>query len=120
MAKQKSKIKVGKFYMIYGGGHHPAYIYEIVVDHKTYKALKFGTTPGNHMIRIMPIQEGYEVGYVHDRPFEGTRKDFGDRELVGLKIDDSDKLIVLEIKQRETHKTKRAKNRYKIKNAVKR
>ena len=120
MSKKKIKLEVGKFYMIYGGNQHPAYVYEIVVDYKTYKAIKFGTSPGSHRIQIRPIQEGYEISYVHDRPVEGTRKDFGDHELVGMRIDENDNEIIFSIKQREPTKTKRAKIRYKNKNAVKR
>ena len=120
MKKQKTKIEVGKFYMIYGGNQHPAYVYEIVVDYKTYKAIKFGTSPGSHRIQIRPIQEGYEISYVHDRPVEGTRKDFGDHELVGMKFDEADEEIIVSIKQKEPLKTKRAKSRYEKKNAVER
>lgn len=120
MSKKKIKLEVGKFYMIYGGNQHPAYVYEIVVDYKTYKAIKTGTTPGSHLIQIRSIQKGCKVSYVHDKPVEGTRKDFGDHELVGMKFDERDDEIILSIKQKEPLKTKRAKNRYKNKNAVER
>ena len=119
MSKKKIKLEVGKFYMIYGGNQHPAYIYEIVVDYKTYKAIKFGTSPGDHRIRIRPIQDGYDVSYVHDRPVEGTRKDFGNRELIGVKIDENDIEIILAIEEKKSLKTRRAKIKYKNKNAVK-
>ena len=112
MSKKKIKLEVGKFYMVYGGNQHPAYIYEIVVDYKTYKAIKMGTSPGDHRIIIRPIQDGYEYSYVHDRPVEGTRKDFGNRELIGMRIDESDIEIIMSIQKKPTLKTRRAKIKY--------
>lgn len=113
MTKKKTKLKTGKFYMIYGGNQHPAYIYEIVVDYKTYRAIKTGTTPGKHLIKIKPIQDGYTESYIRDRPVEGARKDFGNHELVNMKFDEEDEEIILSITKKEPLKTKRAKNKYK-------
>ena len=111
MSKQKCKLEIGKFYYSFGGGAHPALIYEITPV-KTYKSIKFGTTEGRHMTEIKPIQKGYDKSYVHNRPFEGTRKDYGDDELVGLEIDPSNMDLITDIKRRPSNKSARARKRY--------
>lgn len=111
MAKSKSKIKLNEFYNIYGGKTHPSLVYE-KTNHKTYKSIKFGTTKVKHTTEIKPIQKGYDKSYVHNRPFEGTRKDYGDEPLKGLKINSKNLDLIEEIKKRPANKTKRAKRRY--------
>ena len=99
--------------MIYGGGAHPSLIFEKDEKHNTYISLKFGTSKGDHMIEIHPIQEGYDKGYVHNRPFEGVRNDYGNYILVGLYINEDDEEKLNEIKKKKPHQTKNAKKRYK-------
>ena len=111
--KYEMKITIGKFYMVYAGPPHPAYVYEIDKRHKTFKSIKFGTTKAKHMTEIHPLQEGCEKQFVHNRPFEGVRSDYGDKELLGLQIDKRDYDIIEKIKTREATKSKRAKMRYK-------
>ncbi len=101
-----------KFYYSYGGGAHPSLIYE-KTQHKTYKSVKFGTTKKKHMTEIKPIQKGHEKSYVHNRPFEGTRIDYGDRELKGLAINDEDKNFIDQIKKRKPQRSARARKHYK-------
>lgn len=113
MPKKKIELQVGNFYTIYGGGSHPSLIYEEDKNHKTYISLKFGTSNGKHMVEIHPIQEGYEKGFVHSRPFEGTRNDYGNYVLIGLYIDPRDESIIEKIKKKTPHRTKNAKKRYK-------
>ena len=115
MKKIKVKLIIGNFYMAYGGHQHPAQIIAFDEKHKTFISIKFGTTQGKHMIEIHPIQVGINKSFVHARPFEGTRNDYGDRELVGLSIDERDNIIIEVIKTREPTKSKRAKERYKNK-----
>ena len=50
------------------------------------------------MTEIKPIQKGYDVSYVKNRPFEGTRQDYGNRELEGLEINPINKELIEEIK----------------------
>lgn len=106
--KNRCKLENGKFYDSYGGESHPALIFE-KTNKNTYKSIKFGTTKNKHMTKIKPIQKGYEKSYVLNRPFEGTRKDYGDRELLGLSIHKKDVDLIEEIKKRPSHKSKRAK-----------
>lgn len=113
MSKKKIKLEKGKFYYAYGGGKHPAQIYEIDKKHKTYISIKTGTTGNKDMLSIKPIQKGYSKGFVHKRPFEGTRSDYGDKELLGLAFDPEDATTIEQIKKRTPHRTKRAKQRYK-------
>ncbi len=111
MSKGKCKLEIGKFYNIYGGKTHPALVYERT-KLNTYKSIKFGTTKAKHTTEILPIQKGIEKTFVHNRPFEGTRKDYGPRELEGLDLNTVDLKLIEEIKNRQTNKTKRAKRRY--------
>ena len=115
MAKRKCKLIGGKFYMACGGHKHPAHIFAYDSKHKTYVSIKFGTTRGRHMIEIHPIQKNVAKSYVHSRPFEGTRNDYGDREMQGLSIDERDIAIIEIIKGRKPTQSKRAKLRYKNK-----
>ncbi len=110
--ESKKKIILNEFYAIYGGKTHPSYVYD-KTKYKTYKSLKFGTTKARHTTEIKPIQKGYKKSYVHNRPFEGTRKDYGSEPLKGLEINPLDIDLINEIKKRPTNKTKRAKRRYK-------
>lgn len=112
MSKKKIKLEVGKFYQAYGGNTHPAKIYE-KTSHGTYKSIKFGTSKGRHMIKIRPIQKGYDESYVHTRPFEGARSDYGNKELLGLSINPSDNDLIERIKKNPSNKTTRARERYK-------
>ena len=65
------------------------------------------------MISIKPIQKGISKSYIKNRPFEGTTKDYGNRELLGLEFNSDDKDVIEEIKKRRPRLTKRAKLRYK-------
>ena len=113
MAKRKCKLEIGKFYYVYGGTMHPALIFEYDEKHKTYKSIKFGTTKRKHMTEIIPIQEGIDQSFVVNRPIEGVRDDYGNEELLGLKINEQNLAFIEEIKTKESIKTKRAKQRYK-------
>ena len=112
MANNKTKLIIGKFYMAYGGHQHPSLVFAYNDKHNTYLSLKFGTTPGKQLVEIHPIQEGITKSYVHKRPFEGTRKDYGSKELLGLYINEKDFEKLKLIQQREPMKSKRAKRRY--------
>ena len=115
MKKSKTELIIGNFYMAYGGHQHPSLIIAYNERQKTFISIKFGTTQGKHMIEIHPIQVGINKSFVHTRPFEGTRKDYGDRKLIGLSIDERDNVVIEIIKRREPTKSKRAKKRYKNK-----
>ena len=108
MAKKRNKLVINKFYIAYGGNAHPALIFE-KTKYGTYKAIKTGTTEGKEMIRINPTQKGMQNSFVNRRPFEGTRRDFGNRELIGISFDSRDMRIIEEIKKRKPKISKSAK-----------
>ena len=111
--KHKTKLIIGKFYLIFVGRPHPSIIYLYDSKHKTYLSIKFGTSRGKHMTAVHPIQKDGKEQYVNNRPFEGTRSDYGDKELVDLKIDERDSTVIEEIKKKKPLRTKKAKKRYK-------
>ena len=61
------------------------------------------------MIEIKPIQYGITKSYIHNRPFEGIRNDFGNRELFGLSFDKNDSRIINDVMHRKTRLTSSAK-----------
>ena len=76
-------------------------------------SLKFGTTKVRHMTKIHPIQKGQNKQFVHNRPYEGVRSDYGEKELQGLETNVKDESIFDEIKKRKPVRTNKAKKRYK-------
>ena len=111
--KNRCVIEVGKFYMSYGGKAHPSFVFEIDRKHNTIKSIKFGTTKAKHMTEVHPLQDNGVRQYVHNRPFEGVRSDYGDKELIGLTINKKDCSVIDKIKNKTPNKSKRAKLRYK-------
>ena len=111
--KKKNKLIVGKFYLIFVGQPHPSIIYFYDYKHKTYFSIKFGTTRGRHMTKVHPIQKSGKEQYVNNRPFEGIRSDYGDKELTDLKVDGRDFTIIEDIKKKKPVRTRKAKKRYK-------
>lgn len=112
--KKKIKLETGKFYHCYGGGRHPSLIFTKDRSHKTYTSIKFGTTKKKNMIPIKSI-DGKNNSYVDKNPFEGTRRDYGDHELLGLKVHPSDNKLMESIKQRKPKQSWRAKSKYNYK-----
>ena len=111
--KKKTKLRINCFYKVYGGQPHPAYIFAYDKNHKTYISLKFGTTKGRHMIEIHPIQNRYSHSFVRNRPYEGTRKDYGDKELLGMFLDARDQTVFDNIKIKKPDRSASARKRYK-------
>ena len=109
--KRKIKLEIDKFYYAYGGKAHPACIFE-KTDIGTYKSIKTGTTDGKSMIEIKPTQIGTEHSYINNRPFEGTRRDYGDKELLGIAFDESDFDTINKVKTRKPKLTKNARLAY--------
>ncbi len=112
MSKSKSKIQLNNFYHLYGGGRHTSFVYKKNSEKKTYTSLKFGTTKTKDSILIKPI-DGKKTKYVHKRPYEGKRSDYGSRPLDGMSLNQDDSKTFEEIKQRRPKLTRRAKNNYK-------
>ena len=112
MSKKKTKLQNGKFYMAYGGNSHPAQVYE-KTRYGTYKSIKTGTTGGKGMEEIRPTQKGYAKSFIHKRPFEGTRRDYGDKELLGITFDPEDKPKIEMVKKRKSTLSRSARKAYK-------
>ena len=110
--KKKNELVIGRFYKVYGGPSHPSLVYFYDKNHKTYLSLRFGTSKGRHMTEIHPIQIGYQNSYIHNRPFEGTRDDYGDKELQGLSIDSRDLNVIETVKSKKPERSKRARKRH--------
>lgn len=109
----RTKLIIGKFYLLFVGRPHPSVIYFYDPKHKTYLSIKFGTTKGKHMTKVHSLQKDGKEQYVNNRPFEGTRNDYGDKELLGLSVDERDSIIIEKIKKNKPLRTKKAKKRYK-------
>ena len=112
MSKRKNKLEINKFYYIFAGKMHPALIFKIDKNHKTYISIKFGTTKNRHMIRVHPLNDSVKEQYAQNRPLEGTRGDYSNNELLGFKTDERDKPIIEMIKRRKPRRTKKAKMHY--------
>ena len=114
MSKKKNKLCIGRFYQLFNGPAHPSKIYFYDKKHKTYLSIKFGTTKGKHMSRIQSLEKGKtNEQYVLNRPIEGVRSDYGDKQLKGLEINEMDFELVERIKLKKPQKTRKASLRYK-------
>ena len=111
MSKAKGLLLLNHFYIFYNGPKHTALVFERNAKNKTYLCIKFGTTKNKDMIEIYPI-DGRRTKYVHKRPFEGKRKDYGKHPLSGLSIHPSNKELIEKIKTRKPHKTASVKTIY--------
>ena len=115
--KRKHKLYRGKFYTSYPNGGHPALIFRKNKKKNRYDAVIFGTTEGHHRTKLSyPISPNIKQTVVHNRPMRGVRKDFSDKELLGLNINKEDKPVVSLIKRNKPllskkYKEKQNKNR---------
>lgn len=67
-----------------------------------YLAVVTGTTYDQHKLRLKhPTDKSTSVSYVDRRSFIGRRRDFGNKELVGMKFHKDDKSIIKVIEQRK-------------------
>ena len=108
--KRKIQLKRGKFYASYPNGGHPALIYKKNKRKNRYDAVVFGTTPGHHRKELnVPISNNVNRSVVQTRPIRGVRSDFGNKELVGLKVDKSDKSSIEVIKRKKQLETRKYK-----------
>ncbi len=112
--RKKIKLLRGKFYIVYSSGSHPSLIFKKNKKKNKYDAVVFGTTEGHHRTKLRhPISPNINQSVVHNRPVRGTRKDFGDKEMIGLSIHKDDKAIINSVKRKTPLETRRYKERYK-------
>ena len=98
LKKFDKKLLKGKFYTTYVGSHmgHPGMIYWKNDEKNLYLALTTDTSDGRHRTRLsVPTDNIVSKSYVYNRPFLGRRKDFGSKELVGMKFSKRDKKKII-------------------------
>lgn len=118
--KRRIKLLRGKFYFCYTVGIHPALIFKKNKKKNRYDALIFGTTEGHHRIILKkPLSKGINKSVIHSKPLRGTRIDFGDRELEGMKVSKEDKPLLNSIKKIKPQETKSYKKNKKMRQASK-
>ena len=116
MSKKKRshtiKLEIGKFYRVLDGSPtgHPGQIYKIDFGNNTFYAIVTGSMTLNEFlikgtrkgfIKLnVPTDGNVEISLVKKRPFIGERDDFGEKEYLDMKFDDSDRIILLSVKKR--------------------
>lgn len=96
-------LKKGKFYVVHDGSKtgHPGEIRWKNDKKNLYLAVVTGTTYDKHKIRLThPTSRDVSVSYIDKRPFMGKRRDFGDKELIGMKFHEDDKSLIRVIERR--------------------
>ena len=107
---KRVKLKRGKYYVSYPNGGHPSLIFRKNKKKNRYDAVVFGTTEGRHRVKLnSPISSKVKQSVVHTRPMRGTRADYGDRDINGLKVSKEDKPIIELVKRRKPQETRRYK-----------
>ena len=97
-------LKKGKFYAVNG---HPGLIINKNDKKNRYLAVVTGTSQGRHKTKLQhPTEKGIKNSYINNRPVLGKRKNFGSKELNGMKIYKSDKSLVKVISKRKPIKLK--------------
>ncbi len=115
MSKKKRshtiKLEIGKFYRVLDGSPtgHPGQIYKIDFGNNTFYAIVTGSMTLNEFlikgtrkgfIKLnVPTDGNVEISLVKKRPFIGERDDFGEKEYLDMKFDDSDRIILLSVKR---------------------
>ena len=111
MPKKKIFLLKGKFYSVYTtGGSHPSLLYKKNRRKNKYYVIVFDSPQGRHRTKLKhPTSNNVKESYVQNRPLLGTKKDFGNHELLGIKIHKEDKVIIEIIKRRSPKLTKKYK-----------
>ena len=114
MSKKKQLLLRGKFYAIYTtGASHPSLLYKKNKRKNKYQVVVFDSSNGRHRTKLKhPTSPTIKESYVQNRPLVGTRKDFGNHELLGIKIHRDDKVIIQIVKRRKPKMTKNYRKRF--------
>ena len=109
MSKKQPKLLRGKFYPIYTtGGSHPSLLYKKNHKKNQYHVVVFDSSDGRHRTKLkQPIGDGVKESYVQNRPLLTTKKDFGNHELLGLRIHSEDKKRIEFVKRRNIRISKK-------------
>ena len=101
MAKKKllnKKLRKGKFYIVYDGSEtgHPGMIYWKNDNKNLYLAIITGTSYSKNVITLrFTTDRNVKKSFVNKKPFLGKRKDYGYKELKGMKFNKRDKKKII-------------------------
>ena len=115
MSKSKRKrirILRGKFYTAFHTGKfgHPSFVFRLDRRKNKYWLIVFDTTGRSDRIMLkVPIESSVKASFVHKKPVLASHGDLGDHELIGLKIDKTDKPKIETIKRKQPMLTKKYK-----------
>lgn len=98
------KLLKGKFYSV---NKHPGCIVYKNDKKNKYIAVVTGTSGGRHTTKLKhSTEKNIKNSYVNNRPVVGKRRNFGSKELVGMKFHREDKAIIKVISRRKPKKLK--------------
>lgn len=102
MSKKKfynKHLEMGKFYVV---NKHPGLIV-IKNDRKNiYIAIVTGTSHHRHQTKLKhPTEIGVKESFVNNRLVQGKRKNFGSKELAGMRIHKDDRILIKIIQRRK-------------------
>ena len=107
MSKSRNKLLRGKIYHVYTtGGPHPSLIFKKNRRKNKYFAVVFDTSEGRHRTKLShPTNPNVKQSFVQNRPILGRRRDFGNRELINIRVHKDDKIIIEIVKRRKPRLT---------------
>ena len=111
MSKTKIKLLRGRFYSIYTtGSSHPSLIFKKNKRKNRYFAVVFDSSNGRHRTKLKhPTSPNVSESYAQNRPILGVKQDFGNHELLNIKVHKDDKPIIIMIERRPPRMTKKYK-----------
>lgn len=115
MSRKRIRLLKGKIYHLYTvGGPHPSLIFKKNKKKNRYYAIVFDTSSGRHRTKLKYTTEPHiKQSFVQNRPVLGVRRDFGNRELVNIKINREDKIIIKIVSKRKPRLTSEYKKSHK-------
>ena len=100
----KKHLEKGKFYSV---NKHPGLIIFKNDKKNIYLAVVTGTTKRKHQTKLKhPTEAKVKNSYVNNRPVLGKRKQFGSKELIGMRIHREDRITIRVIGRRKPIKLK--------------
>lgn len=112
--KKRKRIRIfrGKFYTTFHTGRlgHPSLVFRINRKKNNYWIVVFDTTGRSDRIMLrVPIEKTIKASSVHKKPVIASHGDFGDHELIGLKINKIDNPRIELIKRKKPFLTRKYK-----------
>ena len=110
--RKRIKLLKGKFYTTFhtGGKGHPSLLFKKSKSKNKYWIVVFDTTArDDRKLLKYPIEISVKQSYVQKRPAIASHGDFGEHELLGLRIHKEDKTTIKLVKKRKPLLTKKYK-----------